>query len=126
MTQDYIEQLREVVEREVMACIGCNDCMLACPLPEKQRVTIAELNAGVLADRITSQNVINFVTACTQCQQCIPVCPANLHRADMVLWNKMKVENVAPNRPVPLQIGSRVVQSNWTLDTLAGRISSFQ
>jgi len=126
MTQDYIEQLRGEVEREVMACIGCNDCMLACPLPEKQRVTIAELNAGVLADRITSLNVINFVTACTQCQQCIPVCPANLHRADMVLWNKMKVEHVAPNRTVPLQIGSQVVQSNWTLDSLASQISSFQ
>lgn len=126
MTQDYIEQLRDEVEREVMACIGCNDCMLACPLPEKQRVTIAELNAGVLSDKITSLNVINFVTACTQCQQCIPVCPANLHRADMVLWNKMKVENVAPNRAVPLQIGTQVVQSNWTLDSLASQISTFQ
>jgi CRP-like cAMP-binding protein/Fe-S-cluster-containing hydrogenase component 2 len=126
MTQDYIELLRVEVEREVMACIGCNDCMLACPLPEKQRVTIAELNAGVLDDRITSPNVINFVTACTQCQQCIPVCPANLHRADMVLWNKMKVETVAPNRAMPLQIGSHVVQSNWTLDTLAQQLGTFQ
>jgi len=126
MTQDYIEQLRDEVEREVMACIGCNDCMLACPLPEKQRVTIAELNAGVLTDSITSVNVINFVTACTQCQQCIPVCPANLHRADMVLWNKMKVETVAPNRAMPLQIGTQVVQSNWTLDSLAQQVSTFQ
>lgn len=126
MTQDYIELLRDEVEREVMACIGCNDCMLACPLPEKQRVTIAELNAGVLAERITSPNVIDFVSACTQCQQCIPVCPANLHRADMVLWNKMKVEKVAPDRPMPLQIGTHVLQSNWTLDALAHRISQFQ
>ncbi len=126
MIQDYIEQLREEVEREVMACIGCNDCMLACPLPEKQRITIAELNAGVLSDRITSPNVINFVTACTQCQQCIPVCPADLHRADMVLWNKMKVEKVAPDRPMPLQVGTQVVKSNWTLDTLAKQISDFQ
>lgn len=126
MTLDYIEELRIGVEREVMACIGCNDCMLACPLPEKARVTIAELNAGVLADRITSVNVINFVTACTQCQQCIPVCPANLHRADMVLWNKMKVEHVAPDRPMPLQVGSQVVQSNWTLDSLARQLVNYQ
>ncbi|HXF85546.1 MAG TPA: cyclic nucleotide-binding domain-containing protein [Anaerolineales bacterium] len=126
MTQDYIERLRDEVEREVMACIGCNDCMLACPLPEKRHVTIAELNAAVLSERITNPNVINFVTACTQCQQCIPVCPADLHRADMVLWNKMKVENVTPNRPMPLQIGSQVSQSNWTLDTLAKHLTSFQ
>jgi CRP-like cAMP-binding protein/Fe-S-cluster-containing hydrogenase component 2 len=126
VTQDYIEQLRDEVEREVMACIGCNDCMLACPLPEKQRITIAELNAGVLADRITAPNVINFVTACTQCQQCIPVCPADLHRADMVLWNKMKVETVAPDRQMPLQIGAQVVSSNWTLDSLATQLSTFQ
>jgi CRP-like cAMP-binding protein/Fe-S-cluster-containing hydrogenase component 2 len=126
MTQDYIGRLREEVEREVMACIGCNDCMLACPLSEKQHVTIAELNAGVLADRITNPNVINFVTACTQCQQCIPVCPADLHRADMVLWNKMKVENVMPDRPIPLQVGAQVSPSNWTLDTLAKHIGTFQ
>jgi Fe-S-cluster-containing hydrogenase component 2 len=123
---DYMEYLRDEVEREVMACIGCNDCMLACPLPQKQHVTIAELNAGVLSARITNPNVIEFVTACTQCQQCIPVCPADLHRADMVLWNKLKVENVAPNRQMPLQVGSQVIPSNWTLDTLAGQLGTFQ
>jgi CRP-like cAMP-binding protein/Fe-S-cluster-containing hydrogenase component 2 len=119
MPADYFDQLREEVEREVMACIGCNDCMLACPLPEKQFVTIAELNAGVLAERIKNRNVAEFVNACTQCQQCVAVCPADLHRADMVLWNKMKVEDAAPNRVMPLQVNEKTVPSQWTLDSLS-------
>lgn len=108
MQADYFDQLQEEVEREVMACIGCNDCMLACPLPEKRFVTIAELNAGVLAKTIEAPNVAAFVQACTQCQQCIPACPADLHRADMVLWNKMKVENAAPNQVMLLQVAENV------------------
>lgn len=119
MQTDYFEQLRQEVEREVMACIGCNDCMLACPLPEKRFVTIAELNAGVLAENNMPPNVTAFVQACTQCQQCVPVCPADLHRADMVLWNKLKVEDSASNQVMPLQVGEAVSQSQWTLDSLS-------
>ncbi len=119
MTIDYFDQLRDEVEREVMACIGCNDCMLACPLPEKRFVTIAELNAGVLAETIKAPNVAAFVQACTQCGQCIPACPADLHRADMVLWNKMKVENAALNQVMQLQVGESVTSSQWTLDSLS-------
>lgn len=119
MQTDYFDQLRDEVEREIMACIGCNDCMLACPLPEKRFVTIAELNAGVLAETIKAPNVAAFVKACTQCQQCIPACPADLHRADMVLWNKMKVENATPNQVMQLQVGENVQPSQWTLDSLS-------
>src|SRR6266536_4428417 len=103
MAVDYFTSLQQEVEREVMACIGCNDCLLACPLPDKHFVTIAQLNAGALAPHITDPQVIDFVMACTQCQQCVPVCPADLHRADIVLWNKMKVEDVEPDRLMPLQ-----------------------
>ena len=39
------QQLKDAVEREVLACIGCNDCLLACPIVESRQVTIAELNA---------------------------------------------------------------------------------
>ena len=38
------EALAFKAESDVMACIGCNDCMLACPLPQAKLVTIAELN----------------------------------------------------------------------------------
>ena len=119
---DFIEQLREKVRHDTMACIGCNDCLLACPLPESRAVTIAQLNQAVTEERITDFNVMEFVTRCTQCQQCVPVCPADLSRADIVLWNKMKVESVAPDRFLPLQAGEQIVSSQWTVDQLTGHL----
>ncbi len=71
-------------------------------------MTLAELNEAVRATSIRSPAVAAFVTACTQCQQCVPVCPADLSRADMVLFNKLKVEDVAPDRHLLAQAGDRV------------------
>lgn len=119
-----MDQLRDGVYHDVMACIGCNDCLLACPLQESRNVTIAELNQAALAETITSQNVVDFVMACTQCQQCVPVCPADLRRADIVLWNQLKVQTIAPDRVVPLQAGERIVESQWTVDSLARRLAT--
>ena len=116
---DFFEALQAEVEREIMACIGCNDCLLACPLPQARQVTIAQLNHAVLDERIVSADVIGFVQACTQCQQCVPVCPADLHRADIVLYNKLKVEEVAADREMPLQVGPNISGSGWTLDVLS-------
>ncbi len=124
MALDYFTELQHEVEREVMACIGCNDCLLACPLPDKHFVTIAQLNAAAITTHIMDPQVVDFVKACTQCQQCVPVCPADLHRADMVLWNKMRVEDVEPDRVMPLQVGPNVFQSTWTLDALSNHLAT--
>lgn len=121
---DFLEQLREGVYHDIMACIGCNDCLLACPLPESKLVTIAELNQAALAERITDPNVEAFVTQCTQCQQCVPVCPADLRRADIVLWNQIKIERWQPDRPVPLQAGERIVDSEWSVEELTRRLAA--
>ena len=122
---DFFDALRSEVEREIMACIGCNDCLLACPLPEAKQVTIAQLNHAVLDEQIVSADVIAFVQACTQCQQCVPVCPADLHRADIVLYNKLKVEDVAADREMPLQVGPNITGSGWSLDALARHVADF-
>jgi len=124
MAVDYFTALQQEVEREVMACIGCNDCLLACPLPDKHFVTIAQLNSAALTTHIMDPQVIDFVKACTQCQQCVPVCPADLHRADIVLWNKMRVEDVEPDRVMPMQVGPNVFQSTWTLDALSNHLAN--
>ena len=106
-----------------MACIGCHDCMLACPLPEARTITITELNAAVHLPVIRAENVAAFVAACTQCRQCVPACPADLSRADMVLFNKMKVEDQVPNQQLFLQCGDDVQPSPFTLDSLANQLT---
>jgi CRP-like cAMP-binding protein/Fe-S-cluster-containing hydrogenase component 2 len=121
---DSRETLAAKVEREVMACIGCHDCMLACPLPEARIVTIAELNAACEAPKINSPSVMKFVAACTQCRMCVPACPADLSRADMVLINKMKIEDAVPDHDFLLQIGPRVVASGYTLEGLAKQLTA--
>jgi len=117
------ESLQAKAEAEIMACIGCNDCMLACPLPNAKSVTIAEINAAVLLPVVDNPRVAEFVTACTQCRQCVPACPQDLSRADMVLWNKMKVEDQVPNFTLMLQVGRQVLPSGWTLDDLSARLT---
>jgi CRP-like cAMP-binding protein/Fe-S-cluster-containing hydrogenase component 2 len=123
---DTKELLAERVEAEAVACIGCHDCMLACPLVESQYVSIAELNEAVHQPQIHNPNVVSFVTACTQCRQCVPVCPADLSRADMVLFNKMKVEDTVPDQPMWLQAGHHIVPSSFTLDGLAASLTQIK
>jgi Fe-S-cluster-containing hydrogenase component 2/CRP-like cAMP-binding protein len=121
---DVRQQLFERVEADVMACIGCNDCLLACPLPEARVVTIADLNTAVHQPVLTNRAVVTFVAACTQCRQCVPACPADLSRADIVLLNKMKVEDAIPDQPMLMQVGRGVVPSPWTIDTLARQLGN--
>jgi Fe-S-cluster-containing dehydrogenase component/CRP-like cAMP-binding protein len=116
----------EQVQREVAACIGCHDCLLACPLPEAGLVSIAELNAAVRSPVIRGASVIRFLTACTQCRQCVPACPADLSRADMVLFNKMKVEDTVPDRLLLFQVGQKVEPSPFTLDALAREVAALR
>lgn len=121
---DTKRELGELVLGEVMACIGCHDCMLACPLPEANEVNIAELNDAVFHASVVQSNVARFVAACTQCQQCVPACPADLSRADMVLYNKMKLEDAALDRSVMMQVGDRVQPSGMGLDQLARELAT--
>jgi Fe-S-cluster-containing dehydrogenase component/CRP-like cAMP-binding protein len=122
MTPSADEQLKQSVEREVLACIGCNDCLLACPIVESRHVTIAELNGAVHLATISDTNVAAFVTACTQCRQCVPACPADLNRADMVLLNKLKVEDSVPDHELMLQARTTAFASGITLDTLSQKL----
>jgi ferredoxin len=120
------QQLKESVEREVLACIGCNDCLLACPIVESRHVTIADLNGAVHLPTITDANVARFVTACTQCRQCVPACPADLNRADMVLLNKLKLEDSIPDHELMLQARTVVFASGMTLDGLSQKLGELQ
>jgi Fe-S-cluster-containing hydrogenase component 2/CRP-like cAMP-binding protein len=120
----YAEKLAARVAAQSSACIGCNDCLLACPIPESRSITIAELNAAVRLPVITAPNVVSFLSSCTQCKQCVPACPADLNRAEMVLFNKLKVEDAIPNHELLLQAQDRVSPSGFTLDGLAESLAT--
>ncbi len=122
----YQAKLAERVENQVLACIGCNDCLLACPVAESRSVTIAELNHAVHLPTIHQENVVRFLSACTQCKQCVPACPADLNRAEMVLFNKLKVEDAVPNHELLLQTERSAMPSGWTLDGLAQGLASLE
>lgn len=118
--------LRTRVEAESMACIGCNDCLLACPVTQSKAVTIAELNAAIFQPTIDSKHVAEFVTACTQCKQCVPACPSDLNRAEMVLFNKLKVENSVADYQLSLQARTTTFPSGISLDGLAQKLTELE
>lgn len=116
-------------KQDILDCIGCNDCMIACPIPEKAFVSIAQLNEAVSQSEIQNNAVRKFVQACTQCQQCVPVCPAHLHRANMVLFNKMKIEKNKADGLVPSvmkhpEYGEVSCETGWTRYSLVAWLST--
>jgi Fe-S oxidoreductase len=95
---DIAVGLKRKVESDLAACIGCRECLRACPVAPPD-LRIADLNATTLSDP-TSVNrpdprIEKFVWDCYQCGMCVPVCPAGLERDAMVLWQK------AQGRPRP-------------------------
>src|ERR1051326_4602733 len=77
------------VADELAACIGCTECLSACPaLPEP--LTIEALNRQTLDGPISPQ-VMRFALSCFQCGACVPVCPVGLHRDSMMMWLKIRL-----------------------------------
>jgi Na+-translocating ferredoxin:NAD+ oxidoreductase RnfC subunit len=79
------------VQQEIHACIGCNECLLACPALAEP-ITIDVLNNETLSGTITPP-VARFARACYQCGACIPPCPVGLHRDAMMMLLKVKLIN---------------------------------
>src|SRR5690606_21481013 len=75
---------------------------------------------------IHDQNVIQFVTACTQCRQCVPACPADLSRAQMMLFNKLKVEDATADYELMLQAHNVAIPSGWTLNGLSQNLTGIE
>jgi len=77
------------VTQEIHACIGCNECLLACPALG-ERLTIDVLNRETLGGSI-SRPVAQFARACYQCGACVAPCPVGLHRDAMMMWLKVRL-----------------------------------
>jgi ferredoxin len=85
--QELVEQVRE----ELHACIGCNECLLACPALGEP-ISAVQLNTETLRGPI-SVPVAQFARSCMLCGACTEpgVCPAGLHRDTMMLFLKVRL-----------------------------------
>lgn len=77
------------VAQELHACIGCNECLYACPAVTTS-VTIDVLNRETLSGPISAP-VAQFARACYQCGACVAPCPVGLHRDAMMMWLKVRL-----------------------------------
>lgn len=77
------------VGQELQACIGCNECLLACPALAEP-ITIDMVNRETLSGAISAP-VARFARACYQCGACVAPCPVGLHRDAMMLWLKIRL-----------------------------------
>jgi CRP-like cAMP-binding protein/Fe-S-cluster-containing hydrogenase component 2 len=80
----------EEIRFEIDMCIGCDRCMLACPVPLSTRVTIADLNRATISDEI-APHVARFTQECVMCGSCVPVCPVANHRDLLMLSLKQRL-----------------------------------
>src|SRR5260221_11402980 len=71
------------VAQELHACIGCNECLVACPAVN-EHVTIDVLNRETLSGPISTP-VARFARSCFQCGACFPPCPLGL-RPDAMMF----------------------------------------
>ncbi len=114
--------LGRAVERELAACIGCHECMRACPLEGAAEVTIGALNAYAREPAAATARVLSFVADCTQCHRCVPVCPADIRRSRLVLWSKLHTVPRDDQR-LTLQSGEEQARSALTVGHVAGELS---
>jgi Na+-translocating ferredoxin:NAD+ oxidoreductase RnfC subunit len=75
--------------QEVRACIGCNECLYACPALSEP-ITIDVLNRETM-DGPISAPVARFAWSCYQCGACVAPCPVGLHRDAMMMWLKVRL-----------------------------------
>lgn len=88
-----LHKTRPQVGQEIQACIGCNECILACPAVAEP-ITIDMLNRETV-DGPISPPIARFARACYQCGACVAPCPVGLHRDAMMLWLKVRLLSVS-------------------------------
>jgi NADPH-dependent 2,4-dienoyl-CoA reductase/sulfur reductase-like enzyme/Fe-S-cluster-containing hydrogenase component 2/pSer/pThr/pTyr-binding forkhead associated (FHA) protein/CRP-like cAMP-binding protein len=105
---------------EIDMCIGCDRCMVACPLPISSTVTIADLNQATVKENVSSQ-VAQFTQECIMCGSCVAVCPVDNHRDLLMLSLKQRLgaswESQASSQHV-----ADMLPKGWTVPLVMQRV----
>ena len=80
----------EQIRFEIDMCIGCDRCMIACPVPLSAMVSIADLNQATISKPLYG-HIAQFTTECVLCGSCVPVCPVDNHRDLLMLSLKQRL-----------------------------------
>lgn len=107
---------KEQICFEIDMCIGCDRCMLACPIPISTRINIADLNMATFSNGIPP-NIAQFTEECVMCGSCVPVCPVDNHRDLLMLSLKQRL-GTSWNGPVDISRVQRIMPIGWNLPLL--------
>ncbi|MBO0779021.1 MAG: cyclic nucleotide-binding domain-containing protein [Ktedonobacteraceae bacterium] len=110
----------EEVRFEIDMCVGCDRCMLACPVPLSAQVNIADLNRATISDDI-APHVARFTDECVMCGSCVPVCPVNNHRDLLMLSLKQRL-GVSWDGSVDMTRVLDYLPSGWDIRLLLSRL----
>ena len=110
----------EQIRFEIDMCIGCDRCMLACPVPLSAMVSIADLNHATTSGQVNAQ-ITQFTTECVLCGSCVPVCPVDNHRDLLMLSLKQRL-GPSWNGPVDLSRVQAMLPAGWDLALVFSRL----
>lgn len=105
---------------EVEMCIGCNRCMDACPVPISSQIPMALLNHTTLNGPFTA-DIARFTHECILCGSCVPVCPVDNHRDQLMLALKERLGVSWLGMPDQQQL-MNALPSGWPLPQLLQRL----
>lgn len=105
---------------EIDMCIGCDRCMVACPLPISARVPIAELNQATVKENVSSL-VTQFTQDCIMCGSCVSVCPVDNHRDLLMLSLKHRL-GASWESPASSQHVADMLPQGWSVPQVMQRV----
>jgi len=118
--QDAWPLAPEHIGFEIDMCIGCDRCMLACPVPLSAKVSIADLNHATISGRVNAQ-IAQFTTECVLCGSCVAVCPVDNHRDLLMLSLKQRL-GPPWNGPVDLNRVQAMLPADWNVSLIFSRL----
>ena len=110
----------EQIRFEIDMCIGCDRCMLACPLPTSDAVSIADLNYATVCGPVSAQ-LAQFTSECVLCGSCVPVCPVDNHRDLLMLSIKQRL-GPPWHGPVNANRVQAMLPASWNIGFLLNRL----